>query len=114
MIELHLLKHKSLNNPIVKYRGKGESDAIEKPVYNEEKETVYINEHRYFENISSEVWKYQIGGYKVLEHYLKARKGRQMDDAGHFCKMGSSIAKTIEVQKAIDKLFPKVEKKVIE
>jgi hypothetical protein len=37
-----------------------------------------------------------------------------MDDAGYFCKVGTSIAKTIEVQKEIDKLFPKVEKKVIE
>jgi hypothetical protein len=27
--------------------------------------------------------------------------------------MGTSIARTIEVQKEIDKLFPKVEKKVI-
>ena len=113
LIELHLLKHKSLNNPIVKYRGKGENDAIEKPVYDEEKKSVYINVHRYFENVSPEVWKYQIGGYKVLDHYLKDRKGRQMDDAGHFCTMAASISKTIEIQKAIDKLFPKVEKKII-
>jgi predicted helicase len=114
LIELHLLKHKSLNNPIVKYRGKGTDDTIERPVYDEEKETVHINEHRYFENVSPEVWNYQIGGYKVLDHYLKDRKGRQMDDAGHYCKMGTSIAKTIDVQKEIDKLFPKVEKRVIE
>ena len=45
---------------------------------------------------------------------MKDRKGRQIDDAGHYCKMGISIAKTIEVQKEIDKLFPKIEKKVIE
>ena len=29
------------------------------------------------------------------------------------CKMAASLAKTIEMQKEIDKLFPKVEKKVI-
>jgi hypothetical protein len=75
---------------------------------------IWINEHRYFENVSPEVWHYQIGGYKVLDHYLKDRKGRQMDDAQHFCKMAASLAKTIEVQKEIDQLFPKVEKKVIE
>ncbi len=114
LIELHLLKHKSLNNPAVKYCGKGTDDAIERPVYDEEKETVHINEHRYFENVTPEVWNYQIGGYQVMEKYLKDRKGRQMDDPQHFCKMGMALAKTIEVQKKIDGLFPKVEKKVIE
>jgi hypothetical protein len=49
----------------------------------------------------------------VLDHYVKDRKGRQLDDPGHYCLMGTSIAKTIEVQKETDKLFPKVEKKVI-
>lgn len=114
LIELHLLKHKALNNPIVKYRGKGNEDAIEKPNYDETKEIVHINEHRYFENIAPEVWNYQIGGYQVMEKYLKDRKGRQMDDPQHYCKMGTSIAKTIELQKEIDTLFPKIEKKVIE
>ena len=114
LIELHLLKHKALNNPVVKYRGKGNEDVIERPIYDETKEIVHINEHRYFEHITPEVWNYQIGGYRVMEKYLNGRKGRQMDDPQHYCKMGTSIAKTIELQKEIDKLFPKVEKKVIE
>ena len=114
LIELHLLKHKALNKPILKYFGKGKDDAIVKPRYDEENERVYINDQKYFENISAEIWNYQIGGYQVMEKYLKDRKGRQMEDAGHYCQMGTSIAKTIEVQNEIDKLFPKVEKKVIE
>lgn len=123
LIELHLLKHKSLNKPIVKYFGKGTDDTIEKPRF--EKITssnkmsslngrIWINGHRYFENVSPDVWNYQIGGYRVLEHYLKDRKGRQMDDPQHFCKVASSLAKTIELQEEIDTLFPKVEKRVIE
>lgn len=114
LIELHLLKHKSLNNPILKYRGKGNEDAIERPMYDETKDIVRINGHRYFENVTPEVWNYQIGGYQVMEKYLKDRKGRQMDDPSHYCKMGTSIAKTIELQKEIDKIFPKIEKKVLE
>src|ERR1035437_6977429 len=80
LTELHLLKHKSLNNPTVKYFGKGNSDAIEKPVYNADEKRVYINAGRYFENVPAEVWNYHIGGYQVMEKYLKDRKGRQMDD----------------------------------
>ncbi len=113
LIELHLLKHKALNKPILKYFGKGKDDAIVKPRYDAENERVHINDQKYFENVSAEVWNYQIGGYQVMEKYLKDRKGRQMEDSGHYCRMGTSIAKTIEVQKEIDKLFPKVEKKVI-
>ncbi len=113
LIELHLLKHKSLNKSILHYFGKGKDDTIVKPSYDEENRCVHINDQRYFENVSSEIWNYQIGGYRVLEHYLKDRKGRQMEDPGYFCRIGTSIAKTIEVQKEIDKIFPKVEKKVL-
>jgi Type ISP C-terminal specificity domain/N-6 DNA Methylase len=113
LVELHLLKHKALNKPIIKYFGKGKDDTIVKPHYDEEREYVFINDQKWFENVSPEVWNYQIGGYQVMEKYLKDRKGRQMDDAGHYCLMGTSIAKTIEIQKELDKLFPQVEKKVI-
>ncbi|HLG35243.1 MAG TPA: type ISP restriction/modification enzyme, partial [Bacteroidia bacterium] len=112
LAQLHLLKHKSLNNPVAKYRGKGE-DVIEKPQYDEERECVFINEGKYFEGITPEVWNYHIGGYQVMEKYLKDRKGRQMIDAATYCKIATAISITIELQKEIDKLFPKVEKDVI-
>lgn len=114
LAELHLLKHKSLNRPSTKYFGKGDSDKIDKPVYDEETKRVYINEARYFDNIFPEVWNYQIGGYQPMEKYLKDRKGRQMDDPGHYCKMATAIAATIDLQKEVDKLFEKAESKVIE
>jgi predicted helicase len=113
LTELHLLKHKSLNRPIVRYWGKGGNDKIEKLHYDEEQKAVYINDVRYFENITPDVWNYQIGGYKVMEKYLKDRKGRQMDDPGHYCRMATSISLTIDLQSKIDKLFPKAEKDVI-
>lgn len=36
-----------------------------------------------------------------------------MDDPGHYCKMATALAKTIDVQKEIDMLFPMAESKVI-
>jgi predicted helicase len=114
LASLHLLKHKSLSHPTTKYFGKGGSDKIEKPVYDVETERVYINEARYFDNITKEVWEYQVGGYQPMEKYLKDRKGRQMDDPAHYCKMATAILKTIELQKKADILFAKAEKKVIE
>lgn len=111
---LHLLKHKDLNRLVTKYFGKGGNDKIEKPVYDEEAQRVYINEARYFDNISKAVWEYQVGGYQPMEKYLKDRKGRQLDDPVHYCKMATAIAKTIELQKEADRLFTKAEKKVLQ
>jgi hypothetical protein len=59
------------------------------------------------------VWEYQIGGYQVMDKYLKDRKGRKMDDPRHYIHIATAIAKTIEIQEEIDALYPEVEKDVI-
>lgn len=112
--DLHLLKHSSLTKPVSKYKGKGDNDKIEKPEYSEEEERVYINDEKYFDNITPDIWNYYIGGYQVMEKYLKDRKGLDMDDASHYCQIATCIEKTIEVQEKIDSIFSKAEKKVIE
>lgn len=111
--ELHLLKHSSLTKPVSKYKGKGDNDKIEKPTYAEDEERVYINDEKYFDNITPAIWNYYIGGYQIMEKYLKDRKGRDMDNANHYCQIATCIAKTIEVQQKIDSVFSKAEKKVI-
>ena len=111
--QLHLLKSKTLNNPIVKYKGAGE-DLIEKPKYDEEGTCVFINETKYFDGITPEMWNYHIGGYQVLEKYLKDRKGRQMTDPATYCKIATAISATIEIQKELTSLFEKVEEKILE
>lgn len=112
LAQLHLLKHKNLNKPVAKYKGKGD-DRIEKPVYNEEKQIVFINKTNYFEGITPEIWNYHIGGYQVMEKYLKDRKGRLMDDPAHYCKIATALHLTIQLQTKADELFPAVEKNVI-
>jgi hypothetical protein len=74
---------------------------------------VYINSEKYFEGITTEVWNYHIGGYQVLHKYLKDRKGRNMDDPVHYCRIATAISKTIELQKEIDELYEGVEEGVI-
>jgi hypothetical protein len=39
---------------------------------------MYINQTQYFEGIEPEVWEFQIGGYQVLNKWLKDRKGRRL------------------------------------
>ena len=106
LVELHLLKHKCLNHPATKYQTKSllseDKNLVEKISYIAEQKAVYINESHYFDNIEPEDWEYQIGGYKVLYQYLKARKGRLLDKPEHFCRMATAIRKTREVQERLN------------
>lgn len=110
---LHLLKSSELDSPIAKYQGSGDNDRIKKVIYKEDEQRIYINKEKYFEGVPPEVWKYHIGGYQVLQKYLKDRKDRMMDDAPRYCRIVTALYKTIEIQKQIDKLYPEIEKNLV-
>ena len=84
---------------------------MEKQSYSPKEKRVYINKAQYFEGVEPEVWEYQIGGYQVLDKWLKDRKKRllSMEDIKHYCRVVTVLAKTIAVQGEIDTLCPKVE-----
>ena len=65
---------------------------------------VWINQKQYFDNVLPEVWGYHIGGYQVCQKWLKDRKGRQLsyDDLTHYRGIVAALARTIELQFAID------------
>ena len=75
LINAHLLRafpeHKNL------LQGKG-NKIIGKPRHDPSKNKLFINENLFFTRVTTEIWQFQIGGYKVLEKYLKARKGRSL------------------------------------
>lgn len=114
LIDLHLLKSPELDHPAAKYQGFGDDHVITRPNYSEVDQRLYINVSHYFEGITPEVWNYQIGGYRVLDKYLKERKGRRMDDPRYFIRIATALAKTIEIQEEIDAIYPEVEKNVID
>jgi len=60
------------------------------------------------------MWQYQIGGYQVLEKYLKDRKGRQMDNPVRYIHIASAIAQTMNIQAQIDQMYPEIESSVLE
>jgi len=115
LVDLHLLKSAEIDQPIAKFQGKGD-ERVEKLRYDEKEKRTYINESQYFEGITKEVWEYQIGGYQVCNKWLKDRKKKflSLNDIKHYCKIVTSLQKTIEVQKAIDDIYPEVEKETVE
>lgn len=78
---------------------------ITKVQYKETEKRVYVNDRQYFEGIEPEVWKYYIGGYQVLDKWLKDRKKAErclsLDDLIHYMKMVVSIRETVKLLKEV-------------
>lgn len=120
LVDLHLMRSSDLEIPVVRFEGQGDNSVSgAKKVglrYESERERVCINETQYFEPVAPDLWEYQIGGYQVLEKWLKDRRGRQLslDEIKRYCRIVTAIKRTIEVQEEIDALYPEVEKSIVE
>ncbi|HNS32133.1 MAG TPA: N-6 DNA methylase [bacterium] len=110
LVELHLLKSTELDNPFARFQGNGEN-RVEKLSYSEKEKRVYINASQYFEGVEKDAWLYQVGGYRVMEKWLKDRKGRTLsyEDIIHYCKIASALSNTISIQQSLESLYPRIE-----
>jgi hypothetical protein len=64
---------------------------------------LYINPTQYFETVPKEVYEFHIGGYQVLDKYLKDRKGRSIaEDLFHITEIIKVIYFTIKQMAKID------------
>jgi len=70
---------------------------------------VYINDEQYFEGVKPEWFEFHIGGYQVLQKWLKDRKGRKLsnDDITHYQRVVVAIKETIRLMSEIDKAILK-------
>ncbi len=109
LIGLHVLNKESLNYSFKKLKDStiGEScykevhnPIIKKPSHNEPEQRLYINHSAYFVGVSQEIYDYRIGGYCVLDKYLKSHKNEpcKFDHVTNIIKI---IARTIEIQKTL-------------
>lgn len=102
---------KKTGHPVARFEGIG-NNRMRKHRYSENEQRVYINEAQYFEGIAKEIWEYQIGGYQVMDKWLKDRKGQilSFEDIQHYCRVTTALTRTIQIQAEIDRLYPQVEK----
>lgn len=65
---------------------------------------VYINSAQYFDKVPEAAWNFRIGGYPVLEKWLKERKKRRLtfDELQHFHRVVAALAKTADIMIKID------------
>ncbi|WP_033758499.1 type ISP restriction/modification enzyme [Helicobacter pylori] len=119
LIGLHVLNKESLNysfeklkdatigescySPSSKLTEVHERNPIisKKPAYNEPEQCLYINSSAYFRGVSQEIHDYMIGGYGVLDKYLKSHKDEPCN-FDHVTNIIKVIARTIEIQKTLD------------
>ncbi len=112
LIGLHVLNKESMSYSFEKLKDAtiGEScykEACErnpiiskKPSYNKPEQRLYINHSAYFKGVSEEINSYMIGGYGVLDKYLKSHKNEPCD-FDHVSNIIRVIARTIEIQKTL-------------
>jgi predicted helicase len=115
LIALHLMESPELADPSIRYPIPGNNVVAARggypkytPPEGESGGRVYINREQYFEGIPSEVWEFEIGGYRVLHKWLKDRRGRELDyeDQLHYKKVVVALAETIRIMTEIDDAIP--------
>jgi predicted helicase len=77
---------------------------VEKPSWQNER--LYFNTETYFSAVPKAVYEFQIGGYQVLDKYLKDRKGRELsiDEIENIEKVIKVLQFTIEQMQKINEL----------
>jgi len=119
LVALHLLKSAKLDSPIARFHGKGdnlvEKNASGGRTYDPKNQRVYINKEQYFDNIPEHLWDYQIGGYQVLDKWLKDRAERRLsaDDVRHYCRVATALSETMRLQRELSDEYLSVEKRLM-
>ncbi len=104
LIQAHLLKEIPAYD-IGQYVGEGNNEVV-KPEYRQsaDYERLYINKTQYFDRVPEAVYRFQIGGYQVVDKYLKDRKERTLtlSDVKTLRNTIKALAFTIDQMQKID------------
>lgn len=73
---------------------------IEKIIYEPKEQKLFVNDSLYFCGVSEAVWEYKIGGYAVLDKYLKSHKGEEIDFK-HFSRIIQALHRSLEIESQI-------------
>lgn len=104
LIQTHLLKTVPRSKPrLGDYTGRGDH-TVEAVRYSPQEATIWINKTQGFANVPQAVWDFHIGGYQVIDKYLKSRKGRllNLDEQTHIGNIAESLNFTIAQMAKID------------
>jgi len=104
LVQAHLLKEVPDEPKVEVTKG---SDKIAKPIYRGQEQRLYFNDEQYFSPVPDDVWNFHIGGYQVLDKYLKSRKGRllSLDEKETIINVVKVLRFTIDQMQGIDEIW---------
>ncbi len=105
LIDTHLMKQ--VPPFVAKLAGKSDDFTVTRPHYDKAQKRLYINNAQYFEPVPSHVWEFYIGGYQVLDKYLKSRKNRTLSlaEIQHIQKIIGILDFTTQQMSKIEKIY---------
>ncbi len=105
LIQAHLLRELPRRG-LAQYHGRGDH-TVEFVRYAPTQQAIAINKTQSFRPVPQPVWEFHIGGYQVLDKYLKSRKGRvlSLDEINHVGAIADSLAFTIDQMARIDAAY---------
>ena len=117
LVALHLLESPRLNTLSTTYPVGGDNEVVHvryiPPGRDGEGQPtpgrVSINATQYFAGVAPDVWAFRVGGYQVLEKWLKDRRGRRLsfDDLMHYQKVVVAVQETMRLMEEIDAAIPR-------
>jgi hypothetical protein len=104
LVQAHLLKDIPAQPQVEITKGSG---LVEKPTYNALEQRLYLNPQQYFAPVPADVWNFHIGGYQVLDKYLKSRKDRELslDEIENVINVVKVLRFTIDRMQEIDTIW---------
>jgi predicted helicase len=101
LVNLHLMKTKLGSS--IKFDVQG-SNAVEFVEYKDGK--VYINKEQFFVGVPEKAWTFYVGGYQVLDKWLRSRKNRELSgsEIEQFIQITEIINQTLDLMKKIDEI----------
>jgi predicted helicase len=108
---LHLMTSPALEAFVTRFPEGGTNEVENMSAskrYDSANERVYINKEQYFEGVPEEVWEFRVGGYQVLDKWLKDRKGRTLsyEDIRHYQKIVVALSETRRLMAEVDGIIP--------
>ncbi|WP_159591676.1 type ISP restriction/modification enzyme [Chelativorans xinjiangense] len=88
------------------YHGNGDH-TVEHVRWSAEDERISINKTQSYAPVPEAVWNFRIGGYQVIDKYLKSRKGRtlSLDEINQVARIADALAFTVDQMERIDTAY---------
>jgi|TARA_A100001391_G_scaffold113957_1_gene76717 predicted helicase len=105
LVQAHLLRDLPRRD-LAEYHGRGEN-LVEQVRWSKEDERISINATQSFAPVPEAVWNFHIGGYQVIDKYLKSRKGRtlSLNEINHVARIADALAFTVDHMDLIDAAY---------